>query len=123
MTLRKMNFPVAAALAAVLTTALCGCRAHMITMTLVNTSTEPISTIIVDYPSATFGKDKLAPGETFSSKVKLTETGAVKVQFVDAKGANHHQEGPVVRRNEEGSVEIKLDQARAIITPHIQNRR
>ena len=121
MMLRKKNF-ILAALAVAIAIALSGCRAHMITITVVNASTEPISTIIVDYPSATFGKDKLAPGETFSSSVKLTDTGAVKVQFTDAKGANHSQAGPVVHKDEMGSVEIRLDQASAVFTPHISSR-
>ncbi|HMC32467.1 MAG TPA: hypothetical protein VKL99_16645 [Candidatus Angelobacter sp.] len=95
---------------------LAGCRAHMVTIRLINTSIEPLSIIIVDYPSATFGKDKLVPGETFSSPVKLTETGPLKVQFTDAKGANHTYIGPIVHQNAEGSIEIKLDQNSAAAT-------
>ena len=104
-------------LAAVL--AMASCRSHMATISLLNTSKEPVSTIIVDYPSATFGKDKLAPTETFSSRVKLTDTGPIKVQFTDAKGATHHHTGPVVSPNAEGTVEIKLDQSDAMITNHL----
>ena len=88
--------------------ALAGCRAHMVTVKLTNTSAEPISTIIVDYPSATFGKDKLAPGETFTSPVKLTDDGALKIQFTDAKGGNHTYTGPVLHRNEGGSIAITV---------------
>src|SRR5262245_23998619 len=95
---------------------LAGCRAHMVTIKLVNTSAEPVSTIIVDYPSATFGKDKLAPGETFSSSVKFIDTGNLRVQFTDAKGGNHSYTGPVLHPNQEGSIEIRLDQKNATIT-------
>src|SRR4029077_9929196 len=98
---------------------LAGCRAHMVTVRLVNASVEPISTVIVDYPSATFGKDKLAPGETFSSPVKFTDTGPIKVQFTDAKGVNHSYTGPVVHQNAEGSIEIKLDQNSAVVETKI----
>jgi hypothetical protein len=90
----------------------------MVTIRLVNTSAEPLSTIIVDYPSATFGKNQLAPGETFSSPVKLTDTGPLKVQFTDAKGASHTVAGPVVHRNEEGLIEIRLDQNSAVVDMH-----
>ena len=93
--------------------ALTGCPAHMLTIRLVNTSTHPISTIIVDYPSATFGKDKLAPAETFSSPVKITDTGALRVQFTDAAGAIHKYTGLTLHPNQEGSIEIQLDQAGA----------
>ncbi len=92
---------------------LAGCRAHMVTIKLVNTSAAPLSTIIVDYPSATFGKDKLAPGETFSSPVKLTDDGALKVQFTDANGGNHTYTGPMLHRNQEGIIEIRFTQDKA----------
>jgi hypothetical protein len=98
---------------------LAGCRAHMVSVRLINTSAEPISTIIVDYPSATFGKDKLAPGETFSSPVKLIDTGPIKVQFTDAKGANHSYTGPIVHQNAEGLIDIKLDQKNAVVETKI----
>jgi hypothetical protein len=101
---------------------LAGCRAHMVTIKLVNTSAEPLSTIIVDYPSATFGKDKLAPGETFISPVKLTDDGALKVQFRDANGGNHAYTGPMLHRNEEGSIDIRLDQKEAVAEAHITHR-
>jgi len=64
---KKMTFFRSAALVVILAI-LSGCRARMIIFRLINTSAQPISTIIVDYPSATFGKNKLAPGETFTSR-------------------------------------------------------
>jgi len=57
-----------------------------------------------------FGKNKLAPGETFTSPVKLTDDGALKIQFTDANGGNHNLTGPVLHRNEGGSIAIKFDQ-------------
>jgi len=101
---------------------LAGCRAHMVTIKLVNTSAEPLSTIIVDYPSATFGKDKLASGETFSSPVKLIDTGPLKVQFTDANGTSHTVTGPVVHRNEEGLIEVRLDQSGVVVDMHAVRR-
>ncbi len=91
----------------------------MVTIKLVNTSAEPLSTIIVDYPSATFGKDKLAPGETFSSPVKITDTGPLKVQFRDAGGASHIYVLPTLHPNAEGTIEISLNQSSAIAVPHL----
>ena len=94
----------------------------MATIRLVNTSAEPISTIIVDYPSATFGKDQLAPGETFSSPVKITDTGPLKVQFADAKGGNHHYILPLLHPNQEGFIEISLNQNSATAVTHLNAR-
>src|ERR1051325_8293668 len=97
-------------------TAVSGCRAHMLAIRLVNASAEPLSTIIVDYPSATFGKDKLAPNETFSSPVKITAAGPLKIQFTNARGAIHTYTGLLLHPNQEGSIEIKLDQDNATVT-------
>jgi len=105
------SFRFAAALVFVITMA--GCRAHMVMIKLVNTSAAQLSTIIVDYPSATFGKDKLAPSETFSSPVKITDDGALKVQFTDAKGGNHTSTGPILHKNQEGIIEIRFTQDKA----------
>ena len=101
---------------------LAGCRAHMVKIKLVNTSASPLSTIIVDYPSATFGKDKLAPGESFSSSVKLTDDGPLKVQFTDANGGNHTYTGPMLHKSEEGSIDIRFDQKAAVAETHIRGR-
>jgi hypothetical protein len=92
---------------------LAGCRSHMATIRLINGSAEPISTIIVDYPSATFGKDKLAPNETFSSSVKITDAGVLKVQFSDAKGSRHSYTGPALLPNAESDIEIRFTQENA----------
>jgi hypothetical protein len=96
-----------------------GCRAHMVTIKLVNTSASPLSTIIVDYPSAAFGKDKLAPGESFSSSVKLTDDGPLKVQFTNANGGNHASTGPVLHKNQEGIIEIRFTQDKATATVNL----
>lgn len=103
-------------LSTLLLLALTACRAHMLSIRLNNTSAESISTIIVDYPSATFGKDKLAPGETFSSPVKITDNGPLKVQFTDVKGGIHTYTGMKLHPNQEGSIEIRLDQSNVIVT-------
>lgn len=111
-----------ACLALLLFACLAGCRAHMVKISLVNTSASPLSTIIVDYPSATFGKDKLAPGETFSSTVKLTDDGPLKVQFTDANGGNHAYTGPMLHKSEEGSIDIRVDQNAAVAEAHVSKK-
>jgi hypothetical protein len=87
-----------------------GCRSRVIQVTLINTSTQPVSNIIVDYPGATFGKNTLAPGDTYHYVIKPLETGALKVQFTNAQGANHSFTGPTLQKDQEGSIEIKLNQ-------------
>ncbi|HET9165405.1 MAG TPA: hypothetical protein VFP11_05370 [Candidatus Angelobacter sp.] len=92
---------------------LAGCRAHVVKISVTNTSAQPIKTIIVDYPSATFGKDTLAPGETYFSLIKPVDQGPVKVRFTDAQGVNHAYESISLQQGDDGSVDIKLTQASA----------
>jgi hypothetical protein len=102
--------------------ALAGCRSRVVKVELVNTGTEPVSTIIVDYPSATFGKDNLAPGETFSYAIKPLETGPLKLQFTDAKGGTHTYTGPTLHKDDEGSLEIRFDQNGVLARPNLTVR-
>ena len=92
---------------------LTGCRARVVKISLTNISTQPIKTIIVDYPSATFGKDTLAPGETYFSLIKPLDHGPIKVRFTDAQGGNHTYESISLQQGDDGSVNIKLTQASA----------
>ncbi len=95
----------------VLLAAAAGCRSRVIQVTLVNASAQPVSTIIVDYPGATFGANSLAPGKTFVYKIKPLESGPLKLQFTDAQGVSHHSVVlPLLHRDQEGSIEIHLTQ-------------
>jgi hypothetical protein len=105
------SFRFAAAL--VFLIALAGCRAHVVKISLTNTSAEPIKTIIVDYPDATFGKDTLAPGETYFSLIKALDHGPIKVRFTDAQGGNHAYETISLQQGDDGSVNIRLTQTSA----------
>ena len=93
--------------------ALAGCRAHVVKISLTNTSAQTIRTIIVDYPNATFGKDTLAPGETYFSLVKPLDQGPIKVRFTDAQGATHTYQSISLQQGDDGSVNIKLTQTAA----------
>ena len=93
--------------------ALAGCRAHVVKISLTNTSAQPIKTIIVDYPNATFGKDTLAPGETYFSLIKPLDQGPIKIRFTDAQGTNHSYQSISLQQGDDGSVNIKLTQTAA----------
>ncbi len=92
------------------TAALSGCRAHVVKISLTNTSSEPIKTIIVDYPTATFGKDTLAPHETYFSLVKPLDKGPITVRFTDVQGGSHTYKSISLEQSDDGSVDIKLTQ-------------
>ena len=85
-----------------------GCRSRVIQVTLINTSTQPITTIVVDYPGATFGVNQLAAGKSFRYRIKPQETGPLKIQFTDAAGHDHTSTGPALHKNDEGALTVRL---------------
>jgi hypothetical protein len=93
--------------------ALAGCRAHVVKISLTNTSAQPLKTIIVDYPKATFGKDTLAPGETYFSLIKPLDQGPIRVRFTDAQGTSHAYQSISLQQGDDGSVNIRLTQTSA----------
>jgi hypothetical protein len=101
------------AIAVVFALSLSGCRAHVVKISLTNTSAQPIKTIIVDYPNATFGKDTLAPGETYFSLIKPVDHGPIKVRFTDAQGGSHTYQSISLQQGDDGLVDIKLTQTSA----------
>ena len=91
-----------------------GCRSHVVKVNLINVSQRPVTTIVVDYPGATFGKNQLDPGKTFLYPVKPLETGPLKIQFADANGKTHTALGPELHKDDEGMVEVRFDQEKAV---------
>jgi hypothetical protein len=95
--------------------ALCGCRARVVDINLTNTSTEAVKTIIVDYPSATFGKDKLGPNESYHDAIKVVDTGMLKLQYTDALGTIHTYTGTPLHKGDRGTIEVNLNQGGVLV--------
>lgn len=87
---------------------------HVIKVNVINSSPDKLSNIIIDYPSATFGIPTLATGKNFQYAIKVTENGALKIEFVDAGGKTQRFSGPAVRKDDDGTMEIRLTQDNAV---------
>jgi hypothetical protein len=115
--MKLLRFPVfLLALAAI-----AGCRSRVVEVKLINTSGQPLSVIIVDYPTATFGVNKLDPGATYEYPIKVLGTGELKVQFTDASGHSHSFTGPSLEKNDDGLVTVKLSQESATATSNVSH--
>ena len=95
--------------------ALCSCRARVVDINMTNTSTEAVKTIIVDYPSATFGKDKLAPNETYHDALKITDTGMLRIQYTDVLGTIHSYTGTPLHKGDRGTIEVNINQGGVLV--------
>ena len=88
--------------------ALAGCHSPFIDATLSNRTPEPVKLIEVDYPSASFGVQFLAPGQDFHYRFKVIGEGAMKLTWTDAANREHKSEGPTVKEGAEGPLAIAI---------------
>jgi hypothetical protein len=100
-----MRFTQILALAAVLAP-LTGCHSAYIEATVSNRTAEPLSLVEVDYPSASFGTQTLAPGEDFHYRFKVLGSGGTTVMWTDAERQEHKSSGPALHENDEGRLAV-----------------
>jgi hypothetical protein len=93
-------------LAAALT--LTGCHSAYIEATISNRTPEPLSLIELDYPSASFGTQTLAPGQDFHYRFKVLGNGPTTLLWTDAAHRDHKSSGPTLHENDEGALTIAV---------------
>jgi hypothetical protein len=89
-----------------------GCKSPHVQVTVENQTGADVKLLEVDYPSASFGADKLAAGATMHYSIALQGEGPIKVQYA-APDSNQAQKqpqmtGPSVSEGQAGSLEIVL---------------
>jgi hypothetical protein len=100
-----MRLPVLAAVVAVLLT---GCHSPYIEATLSNRTATPVTLVELDYPSASFGTQTLAPGADFHYRFKVLGSGPVKFLYTGADRLDHTIVGPALKERDEGSLTVTL---------------
>ncbi len=99
----------------VLSAAVSGCHSPYIAATVVNHTAGPVSLIEVDYPSASFGTQALAPGQTFPYHFKILGSGNLKIEWTDAQNHDHTVNGPALHEGSEGTLQITLQPDNTVI--------
>jgi hypothetical protein len=89
-------------------TAATGCHSFHVDTTVENRTGGPIQLLEVDYPSASFGADKLAPGQILHYRFQLRGAGRFKVQYTSADGHQTQIDGPSAAERQEGTLRILL---------------
>ena len=98
--------PAAVLLAAL---ALAGCHSRYIAATITNHTAGTLSPVELDYPSASFGTDTLAPGSTYAYRFKIIGSGPTAVLWTDAAHHDHKVTGPQLHEGDEGSLSVTID--------------
>lgn len=107
----KRSVRLSAACAALLLPLLmaASCRNYLVEVTVENRTGGPIELLEVDYPSASFGVDTLAAGAVFRYRVKLQDSGPVKVIYADIRKHQYQSTGPTLRQGQRGQLQIVLN--------------
>jgi hypothetical protein len=99
-----MRFTRISLLAILLTAS--GCHSAYVAATVSNRTSFPIKLIEVDYPSASFGTQNLAPGADFHYRFKVLGEGKTKVTYTDSDRHDHASTGPYLKEGAEGPLTI-----------------
>ena len=90
-----------------------GCHSAYIEATLTNQTGHPITLVELDYPSASFGTQTLAPAESFHYRFKVLGSGPTKLLYTDPAKPGHPQQdrtfpGPALNEADEGSLQVTI---------------
>src|ERR1700712_3158491 len=86
--------------------ALAGCHSAFIDATVSNRTKATIPLVEVDYPTASFGTENLAPGKDFHYRFKVLGDGPTKVVYTDTSQQEKHSDGPVLHEGDDGPLLI-----------------
>lgn len=98
---------------------LAGCKSPYIAAVITNQSSTPVTLIEVDYPSASFGVDALAPGASFPYRFKIQGDGPVKVSWTDGSRRTHSATGPKLEQGQQGPLQILITSRGVQWTSHL----
>ena len=85
-----------------------GCHSAAIDATVHNGTPSELRLVEVDYPSASFGTQSLAPGSDFAYRLKLLGSGPLKLIYTDSTGKERTVAGPELNEGSEGRLRIEI---------------
>ena len=88
--------------------AVAGCHSYHIDSTIVNRTGAPAQLLEVDYPSASFGADAIAPGASFHYRFQVRGSGPLKITYTVANSHQVQITGPTLYEGEQGQLRIIL---------------
>jgi hypothetical protein len=88
---------------------LAGCHSAYIAATVSNHTQQPLTLIEIDYPSASFGTQTLAPGQDFHYRFKVLGSGATAILWTDPANHEHRNPGPSLKEGDEGQLTVTFE--------------
>jgi hypothetical protein len=87
-------------------TILTGCHSPYVNTTVSNRTPTTVALIEVDYPSASFGVQTLAPSADFHYRFKVLGDGPLKITYTDISHVIHTATGPDLKEGAQGLLQI-----------------
>ncbi len=106
--------------AALALAALTGCHSHYVSIDIHNTSSQAVSVVELDYPSASFGVETLAAGATYHYRFKILGDGPTKLLWTDAAQHEHTVPGPALSEGQEGTLSADITPSTATWSAHLK---
>ena len=98
-----------------------GCKSYWIDADIQNQTGQPIHELEVDYPTASFGTNTLAPGASMHYRFQIRGSGPVKVEFSTEDGKTSHAQGLTLTEHQQGQLVIRLlPQGKVEFAPKLQ---
>jgi hypothetical protein len=83
-----------------------GCHSAFVEATVSNRTQQRLQLIEVDYPSASFGTQALAPGADYHYRFKIIGEGKLTLTYTDAANKEQKFNGPELKEGDEGPLHI-----------------
>jgi hypothetical protein len=94
-----------------------GCKSPYVATTVSNRTAQPIALLEVDYPSASFGTENLAPGADFHYRFKVLGSGNMKLLYTDSTHHDHKSDGPFLKEGAQGPLTIVITDSHVLWQP------
>jgi hypothetical protein len=94
--------------AAMFSALLPGCHSYHVETSVENRTGTAIQLLEVDYPSASFGDNRLGAGDVFQYRIQVRGNGPIKVQYTASDERQIHIDGPRLAERQEGRLQIVL---------------
>ena len=86
----------------------CGCKSYWVNARIENHTGKPIHELEVDYPSASFGTNSLAPESAMQYRFQIRGSGPLQVEYTSGDGKTEHAQGLTLQEHQQGQVTIRL---------------
>jgi hypothetical protein len=106
--LNKIGNRIWTALAATVLITSSGCKSYWVDASVENHTGQPIHELEVDYPTASFGINTLAPEAAMHYRFQIRGSGPVKVEYAAPDGKTTHAQALTLTEGEQGQLTIRL---------------